>query len=321
METEGRGRLLKRKVTLQGWHVLTIPASAVPNYPMEELRKILDDDSFRREVMIDWNASGNRAVYPQFRESLHVAVDPLDIDIESPIYVGWDPAYSGIPAFAITQINPMGQWQIFPPVCPRADLSIGPYEFGQMVADHLQREYAMPHGIDIDDLKLVHIGDPAGRARMPRPGQPKKEAASFYEIIKKGIDVVVGKGEDGDPIYEHRPGWGWKVIPGAVNITDRLEGVRSRLTTILPGGYPALVVDPRATLIIRAFNGAYAYKEYSDGSYSRDPNKSYESHIMDALGYIATRLYAKHKPVKEIDEDDDNVPRHEFRSMASGRYD
>jgi hypothetical protein len=110
-----------------------------------------------------------------------------------------------------------------------------------------------PYGLDLDDLKMIHIGDPWGRARVPRPGQSKKEAASFYDILKRGIDIRTGQDEDGNPVYEHKPGWGWKVIPGAVNITERLEAVRSRLSTILPGGYPGLVVDPRATLIISGF--------------------------------------------------------------------
>jgi hypothetical protein len=321
MEAEKRERVLRRRVTAQGWTVLTVPWTCVPGYDIAGLRKILDDDSFRREVEIDWTASGNRAVYTTWKESIHVAMEPLDFNPSEPLRVGWDPAYTGTPAFAITQINPMGQWQIFPSVCPPPDMSVGPYEFGCMVADHLQREYATPNGMDLDDLKLIHIGDPWGRARVPRPGQSKREAASFYDILKRGIDIRVGEDEDGHSVYEHKPGWGWKVIPGAVNITERLEAVRSRLSTILPGGYPAIVVDPRATLIIRGFGGEYAYKDYGDGSYSRDPNKNYVSNVMDALGYIATRMDAKHKPIKERDEDDDDTPRHEFRSMASGRYD
>jgi hypothetical protein len=51
-----------------------------------------------------------------------------------------------------------------------------------------------------------------------------------------------------------------------------------------------------------AFGGLYAYKDYGDGNYSRDPNKGYESNVMDAIGYIATRMDAKHKPIKERDE-------------------
>jgi hypothetical protein len=318
---QSRVNTLKLRRTAQSWYILTIPFNVVPGYDVEAARREMDDDSFRREICLDWTASGNRAVFSQWRESLHVAREPLDFNPEREIHLGWDPAYTGTPAFAITQINPMGQWQIFPPVCPPPDVSVGPYEFGCMVADHLQREYATPYGLDLDDLKMVHIGDPWGRARVPRPGQSKKEAASFYDILKRGIDIVTGQDEDGNPIYEHKPGWGWKVIPGAVNITERLEAVRSRLTTILPGGYPGLVVDPRASLIIRSFGGLYAYKDYGDGNYSREPNKGYESNIMDAIGYIATRLFAKHKPIKERDEDDDDIPRHEFRSMASGRYD
>lgn len=317
---EVKTNTLKLRRTRQAWYVLTVPFHVVPGYDVEAARREMDDESFRREIMLDWTASGNKAIYTQYREQTHVALEPLTFYPQRELHVGWDPAYTGTPAFAITQINPMGQWQIFPSVCPPPDVSVGPYEFGCMVADHLQREYATPFGMDLFDLKMVHIGDPWGRARVPRPGQSKKEAASFYDILRHGIDVIVGDDEDGRPIYEHRPGWGWRVIPGAVNITDRLEAVRSRLSLILPGGYPGVVIDPRAQLVIRGFGGEYAYKDYGDGNYSREPNKNYVSNIMDAIGYVATKLFAKYKPVKERDEDDDDGPVHEFRSMASSRY-
>jgi hypothetical protein len=321
METEKRQRVLPLRKTAQSWWVLTVPHTAVPGYPVEELRKILDDDAFETEVLINWERARGKVVFPQWNRALHVSVDDLEINPNETIYCGFDPAYTGTPAFVPTQINAMGQWQIFPAVCPPPNQTVGPYEFGERVASYLQREFAMPHGLELDDLKLVFIGDPWGNARVPRPGQAKREAASFYEILKKGIDVVVGQDQDGNPVYEHRPGWGWKVIPGAVNITARLEAVRSRLSTLLPGGYPAMVVDHRAESFIAAMGGAYHYKDYGDGTYGRDPEKNWHANIVDAAAYIATRLYAKHKPTKERDEDDDDTPRHEFRSMASGRYD
>jgi hypothetical protein len=99
-----------------------------------------------------------------------------------------------------------------------------------------------------------------------------------------------------------------------------LDAVRARLTTLVGEGLPALIVDPRAEFVIRAFLGAYCYEQYSDGTFSRDPCKQgtqgHASHTMDALAYVATRLFSR--PPARDDDEDAPLRRPAVSSQASG---
>lgn len=308
------GKILRRWDTTDGWTVLSVPHTAVPNYDFEKVTEGMTEDQIQREVLLNWSVVVGRAVWPEFNYDRHVALDPIEFDPETPLHVGWD--WGGCPAFVPTQLNSFGQWLIFPSLSPPDTRTTGVYEFAQEVADHLLREYAAPNGMGLEDLKLVHIGDPNGAGRPPRTGQRRQELRSCFEILRRGIDIYTGDEEDAQ-IAERRPGWGWNVIPGAVNITARLEAVRSRLTTMLQGGLSAMVVDPRATTVIEGMGGSYAYKQYSDGTYSRDPDKSYWSHTCDAMGYVGTRLFAR--PTRQ-DRDEDDERRSTFISGAAPRW-
>lgn len=308
------GRLPVRH-TLDGWTVVTIHWSQVPGYDYAAACRGLTEEGIRQELEIDWSATKGKRVYPEYAARFHLAVDPLRFDPNEILYCGWD--FGGTPAFVPTQLNAFGQWLVFPPIAPLEDHVIGIYEFGQLVADHLTREYASKHNRRLDQLKLVHFGDPAGAARPPRTGDRPQETQSCFDILKNGIVIDLGVDEQGRPRRERQPGWGWRIVPGAVNITERLESVRARLKLILGGGLPAFVVDPGATVIKDGLSGGYHYPQRADGSYAREPLKNWYSHSIDALGYIATRLF--YRPAEEPEEDDEEAGRWEFRSHAAPR--
>lgn len=319
----GVPRKLPFRSTKDGWHIIEIDWFDVEGYQFEAACQGLTEDMIRSEILRDWSVSTGRRVYSQYSPRIHRSVEPLQFWPDRPLTCGWDFAWGGdsVPAFTPTQINPMGQWQIFPCLAPEEGSSMGAYEFCESVADYLLREFAVPHGLELEDLHLVHIGDPSGRARIPRPGEKAKEATSWYDIMNRGIDVHIGIDDHGDPVIEHKRGWKWRCIPGAVNITSRLEAVRSRLSMILPGGWPGLVVDVRAESIHSAFMGQYQYQEYNDGTFSRNPLKNRASDIMDSLGYAATKLFAQPKVDDNDEEDDDDRSKREpFKSHAAGRW-
>lgn len=309
------GKLLPLWRTPDGWHILRIHHSAVPHYNYEQASQGLSLDGVERELELNWNTTVGKRVYPTFGDGHHVAKRSLPFNPRQPLYCGWD---FGTPAFVPSQINALGQWQLFPSLSPLEETTIGVYEFGEMVADFLLRRFAMPNEMKLEQLRLIHIGDPAGAGKIPLPGEASKETTTAFEILDRGLLMVIGYEERGKPLYKKQKGWGWKIRPGAVNITDRLESVRSRLNTNLMNGIPALIVDPEATTVVEGFLGGYHYKQRADGSYEWDPHKNYYSHTMDALGYVATRLFARHKPDK--DEDAPKRPRHVVTSHASGRY-
>lgn len=305
--------------TPDGWWICTIHYSALPTgaYDFEAACEGLTDEGVRRELEIDWSATEGRRVYPQFGRARHVALEPLVSDPKRPFYCGFD--MPGCPAFSVTQINSYGQWLIFNGVYPSPEMGIGVYDFGNLCAEHLLRNHAAPHGLTLKDLELQFFGDPAGNSRPPRTGEKRQEMQSCFDILNRGLRIPLGVDEDYERVYEERPGLGWKIRPGAVNLTARLEAVRGRLTHSLRDGLPALVVCPENELLIRGFLGGYHYPVRPNGMYAYEPRKNYESHGMDSLAYVGTSLFSVGK--KAVEDEDEVVTRApEFRSGAASRY-
>jgi hypothetical protein len=314
LKDPGEGKVLPRWKTAQGWTVLQIHGpSAVPGYDLAAVSEGMSPDMIEREIHLNWATSGDKRVYPEFGRHFHVATEPLEIDPELPLHCGWDPG--GTPAFVVSQVNRWGQWMLLSSVSPKEDQSIGVYDFVRMCADHLWTKYAQPYDLELEDLRLVHIGDPAGNQPLPTAGGERREARTFYEVLQSGVRIFLGRDEYDQPRYEERPGWGWYVEPGAMGITERLEAVRSRLTRVLPGGIPALVVnaEPDGRIFVEGFSGGYCYRTRSDGRPELDPFKGYYSHTFDALAYVSTKLDAL--PPARGDEGDNG--REPWRSIAS----
>lgn len=315
-EVEEQKKILPLRRTEDGWAVLTIHHSAVPGYNVAAASKGLSDDAIARELELSWDASEGKRVYPDFKRELHVSVEDLVFDPNRPLYCGWDWS-NYTPAFVPTQLSALNQWLIFPGLSPSEDSVLGVYEFGQIVKDYLTRMFAIPHGKELKDLKLVHFGDPAGAAPPARVGDSPKEIRSCFDIIRKGQEIAVGKDEWGNTKVIKRPGLGWRILPGEVGLAKRLEAVRARLT-LLVNGNPALVVDHRAEVIITGFLGGYCFKQREGGRYDFLPDKNQFSHCQDAIQYIATRLFTQSS--RDEEDDEDGRPRQEFVSHAASRY-
>jgi hypothetical protein len=316
---ERADRKLPLRYTRDEWYILSVPWESVPNYDFAAACKGMDDSAIQREILRNWSVTPGKAVYPQYSERLHLAEGPLPYDPSRPLHIGWDWAWTGCPACVVTQLNHYGQWLVLSEIAPNEAEATEPYSFAERVASHLLRVYANPNDMDLDDLEMVHIGDPAGvnppvRAREGR----KQEVHSCFEILKKGSKLYLGNDDHGNPAYEEKPGWGWNVIKGKGGKTDRIQAVTARLTTTLPGGHTAFLVDPRCEAVRNALGGGYAYKQFSDGTYGHDPEKNLASHIADALAYVATRLDAR--PARKWEQDDDEVPAGGLGSMASGNW-
>ena len=278
----------------------------------------LSEEAIQQEIYINWSATRGKRVYPEYGP-IHLAKDPLRYDPTQTLYCGWDfgAHFGGTPAWVPTQLNSFGQWLIFPPIAPVEEYSIGTYEFGQQVADHLQREYAQPFGKKWRDLKILHFGDPNGAQRPPRTGDKPREMVSHFQLLDKGTKVMLGFDDYGGEISQRLPGFGFKIQPGPVNVADRVGAVRARLKLILSGGLPALVVDPRATVIKDGFAGGYHHERLADGNYSDKPEKNWYSHAFDALAYIAACLFVV---PEDLDERSEGIPAaRRFRCQAAGR--
>lgn len=285
-----------RRVGKQGWWILEIRGERdIPGYNPRVIGKGLDDQTYRREIQGDWTAVVGRLVYPEFGP-IHCAREPLPFDPELPLILGWDfggSPWSGTPACAITQPNHYGQLLVYPPVVVGQEETVGILQFArEWVARRLIEEYAEPNGVELDDLKIIHVGDPAGSNPPPKHLVEKHKAAetrTSFETIQLGEKLFAGFDEYGDPIIDERPGLGWLIQKGTPLLSKRLEIMRARLNTNLHG-HPALVVDPEATPILDMFQGGYHYHQRADGRYELDPMKNHASHIANALEYAVGGL-------------------------------
>ena len=203
-EARRRGRILPLRRTPDGWDILTVHWSVVPNYQYDEVAGPLSAAKVQQELELNWNASGGKSVYPDFGYGHHVATEPLHYNPHIPLFCGWDFG-GGTHAFVPTQVNAYGQLLVFPTLHSDEDTAISLYEFGQVVADHLYRFYAEPNHLTLKQLRMVHYGDPAGQGPPPRVGDSPKELRTCFQILDKGIRIAVGSEEDGDIRYINRP--------------------------------------------------------------------------------------------------------------------
>jgi hypothetical protein len=275
----------------------------------------MSEDQIERELEINWSVSAGMAVYPQFRWNTHVAAEELQYWPELPLHLGLDAP--GTPALAITQLNPWGQWQIFPSLHPAEGQISSFYEFGEWMAEHLEDNYGKPYKRTLKQIPMVIIGDPNGNTVPVRSDGSRQDMRSCWEILRTGVRMFMGEDEGGRAMYADKPGWGLNVVPGVVSVQKRLEAVRARLTSQVSDGLPAFIIDPREDYMIRCFQGLYSYERHPDGSYSDKPNKDNASHIMDGAAYVASRLSARPEP---MDDEDAPMPTPGFISQASSHW-
>jgi hypothetical protein len=288
-----------------------------PDFDFESACRGMSAEDIRTELEIDWLSGTGLPVYPTFKRQTHVATGPIEYWPSQPLYAAWD--WGLEPACGLSTINSLGQWCLLPSFHPEAREFVGVYDFASHVAEHLTRKYAEPHGLNLGELELIHHGDPAGRAVTPQPGQRANEKLSAFQVLNQGIRLYLGEDDDGTPVYDQKPGWGWHVIPGAVSVTERLEAIKGRLGTLLDGQYPGLLIDPREEFGISCFLGGYHYKQFSDGRFDRHPDKGHASHLMNCWEYTATRLWMRtgDRRLRDGETEQDRDRPEPFRSQSS----
>lgn len=174
-----------------------------------------------------------------------------------PVLLGFD--YGLTPACVICQVTPRGQLIVLDELVAE-DMGIAQFA-KDIVKPYLAQNYAA-HGINA-------VGDPAGMSRSQT-----EERTCFQELLEAGIPA----------------------IPAPTNeFMARREAVAKLLTSLIDGR-GAILVNPKAAVLRRGFNGHYMYDRVQVGGseerYKSMPRKNEASHIHDALQYAA--LYARH---------------------------
>jgi len=200
-----------------------------------------------------------RPVYAEFNEPVHVARKPLGVYTQLPLILGWDA--SGLhPAVIVAQMTLRGQLRILRCIEPH----LGGCGMKQFCANYVTPvlKQAFPK-----NKKLINIGDPAGAKRS------ETDEVTIFDMMKKS---------------------GYPCTKAATNnLAPRLESVQSMLLRMLPGGIPAMIIDPSCKTLIKGFQGGYRFERIQLGGeerYKDEPAKNRFSHCIAGDELVSTTL-------------------------------
>jgi len=209
-----------------------------------------------------------KPVYPMFAPDAHIAKEEIPIAAGLPVYVGVD--FGLTPAAAIGQ-KVRGRWLIQSEIVA---VDMGIVRFAEVLRNELSSRFSACSDVYI-------YGDPAGDFRA------QTDESTPFQILR---------------------GAGLRAFPTHSNSVDlRLESVSSQLMKMVEGK-AAFMIDRRCSMLIKGFEGGYAYKrmEVSGERYADKPDKNMFSHIHDALQYLmlgageGRALMNSQKPAKPV---------------------
>lgn len=192
-----------------------------------------------------------RPVFPEYRDHVHVAAQPLAPLPGLPLIVGFDAGLS--PAAVFGQRTGRGQWRILAELVGE---DIGMSRFGELVASMLSQWFGGIAEVEV-------WGDPAAGARSQTD---ERTALSVMQAALRDCAVR--------PAPTNAP-------------AARLEAVRRPLTRMVDGE-PGFLLSPACKRLRRALAGGYAFRRLKvDGErYEDTPRKDEHSHVSDALQYL-----------------------------------
>lgn len=193
-----------------------------------------------------------RAIFPEYSDERHCRkVDPIP---GMPIFRGWD--FGLTPACVFSQLQPNGQWLVFDEITSE---SSGITAFAEVVQRYCSVVFPGAK------TRFIDYGDPAGMQRAQTD-----ERTCFQILHGKGVMIE----------------------PGMQTLATRLEAIRKPLVTMVDKK-PQFILHPRCAKLRRGFLGQYKFRRLriAGNNYSDMPEKNEVSHPMDALQYVATRIF------------------------------
>ena len=246
--------------TPDGWEFFSQPpgdgpgAENIPNLPVDYYSRIKagkDEDWVKVYVHGAYGyVTEGKAVFPMFRDRMHVAHQPVDAIPQLPLLIGAD--FGLTPAAIIGQRLSDGRWLILDELVTE---NCGVVRFAELLASYVARHYP-------DCAVDGAWGDPAGNAR----GHDEQTA----------LDLM-----------SQSTGWKWRPAP-TNDPTLRREVVVSALNRLIDG-LPGLIVSPKCMTLRKGFAGGYHFKFIRSGNGTQThetPAKNAFSHPHDALQYL-----------------------------------
>lgn len=251
----------------EGWELFKQPSPLLPDGTFNPLGENLENlpDGYYTTLMIgkslDWLrvyrdgqygfVQDGKPVYPEYNDNLH-CIDEYIPDPSKPLICGGDNGRTS--AVPIGQIDGYGRLVFFDEMVSD---DIGTAEFGQLVLEYMQREYA--------SFKNTIWLDPAAGHR-----NQVTDHIQFKVWQDLGLPVRLAP--------TNKP-------------TIIIEAVKKMLNT-LRGGLPSLLVTPKAAQLRKGLAGGYKYRRImtSGNMFTDEPAKNKYSHVCDAAGYAVNGL-------------------------------
>lgn len=215
-----------------------------------------DEDWVRRFVHAQFvPRRTGKVVFPDFRDSVHVAAEKITPSPNLGVVLGLD--FGLTPACCFCQQQADGSIVVFDELV--AD-NVGLQRFAQTLSTYWKQHYS--------HLTVIGAyGDPAGTARST-------------DTERTAFDV-----------FNAQTPWKWR--PAQTNeISRRPEAVSYFLRTMVDGK-PSFRLSPNCSVIRAGFNGKYVYQpvQSANGTTWHDtPSKGSASHIQDAMQYALLGL-------------------------------
>lgn len=172
-----------------------------------------------------------------------------------PIFIGMD--FGRSPAACIGQLMQNGQYVVLKEL---TSSGVSAETFVEtLLLPCLANDFPNAH------VELI-VGDPAGGAK----GQAI-DLSAFDVLDRAGFDVI--------PASSIKP--------------EARQVAMNHFLRTLNEGKPAFAIHPSCEVAIRGFEGAYHFKQVKDeaGVFKAEPAKTFESHICEAVMYLAMHFY------------------------------
>jgi hypothetical protein len=192
-----------------------------------------------------------KPVYPAYKDDMHLSKQLIKPIVGIPLRLGWD--FGLTPSCVIAQLSPKGRLLVLRE-CVSVDMGIR----------RLARQIVKP--LLMNEFKGFHVistADMAGRQRVQTD-----ERTCLEELAEAGIPTESALTND------------------MVARIGAVEGFLSRYTA----DGPALLLDPRCTMLRQGFLGKYKYRRVQvsgDERFVDKPEKNIWSNCHDALQYVS----------------------------------
>ena len=202
-----------------------------------------------------------KPVFPEYRDEVHCAAEPISPVADWPLYVGLD--FGLTPAAIFAQRTPTGAWRWLDEVVTE---DMGAVRFAEVLGAKLRGEYG--------EFTAEIFGDPSGDSRA------QTDERTVFDILNVN-GIPARPAPSNDPVL-------------------RREAVASSLNRMIEGE-PGFTISPTAKVTRRGLGGGYCYKRVrvaGDERFHDKPDKNRYSHPVEAGEYAMLGAGEGHAVIK-----------------------